>query len=215
MYSKKSWWILFIFSLCVIIPFMAPYFLLSPENSRIQISSASIQFPALITHIFFAFIALIAGFLQFVKDIRIRNPRTHRIIGKIYYISVYISGLLALIVTLYIDNFSKAISFLVLAILWIFTTLKGVLSAKKKDFSTHKIWMTRSFGITLVAVSGRLLVPIIFLVYFLLNGFHIPGGRESMVEEALNVNIWLGLFINFIIIVWGILKRENKKRKVV
>ena len=91
MYSKKSWWILFIISLCVIVPFMAPYFLIDPEKSRIQISSTSIQYPALITHIFFAFIALIAGFLQFVIRIRSRYPRIHRMIGKIYYTSVLIS----------------------------------------------------------------------------------------------------------------------------
>ncbi|MEH7452953.1 hypothetical protein V7178_10770, partial [Gottfriedia acidiceleris] len=62
--------------------------------------------------------------------------------------------------------------------------------------------------ITLVAVSGRVLVPFILLAYFLLNGLHIPGGRELMVEEALNVNIWVGLLINLIIIEWIILKRK-------
>lgn len=208
MNSKKSWWILFIISLCVIIPFMAPYFLIDPEKSRIQISSTSIQYPALITHIFFAFIALIAGFLQFVKKIRTRDPRIHRIIGKIYYASVFISGILSLIVIFYIENFSKVLSFLALAILWIFTTIKGIHSVKKKNYIAHQIWMTRSFGITLVAVSGRVLVPLILLAYFLLNGLHVPGGRERMVEEALNVNIWVGLLINLIIIEWIILKRK-------
>lgn len=208
MNSKKSWWILFIISLCVIIPFMAPYFLIDPEKSRIQISSTSIQYPALITHIFFAFIALIAGFLQFVKKIRTRYPRIHRIIGKIYYASVFISGILSLIVIFYIENFSKVLSFLALAILWIFTTIKGIHSVKKKNYIAHQIWMTRSFGITLVAVSGRVLVPLILLAYFLLNGLHVPGGRERMVEEALNVNIWVGLLINLIIIEWIILKRK-------
>jgi len=208
MNSKKSWWILFIISLCVIVPFMAPYFLIDPEKSRIQISSTSIQYPALITHICFAFIALIAGFLSFVKKISSRNPRIHRMIGTIYYTSVFISGILSLIVIFYIDNFSKVMSFLVLAILWIFTTIKGILSAKKKHYIAHQIWMTRSFGITLVAVSGRVLVPFILLAYFLLNGLDLPGGRERMIEEALNVNIWVGLLINLIIIEWIILKRK-------
>ncbi|UPM55309.1 DUF2306 domain-containing protein [Gottfriedia acidiceleris] len=208
MNSRKSWWILFIISLCVIVPFMAPYFLIDPEKSRIQISSTSIQYPALITHIFFAFIALIVGFLQFKKKVRSRNTRIHRMIGTIYYTSVFISGILSLIVIFYIENFSKVMSFLVLAILWIFTTIKGIHSAKKKNYIAHQIWMTRSFGITLVAVSGRVLVPFILLAYFLLNGLDIPGGRERMVEEALNVNIWVGLLINLIITEWIILKRK-------
>ncbi|PEL14096.1 DUF2306 domain-containing protein [Bacillus sp. AFS017336] len=212
MYSKKTWWILFILSLCVMIPFIVPYFLFNPENSRIQISSTSIQYPALIAHIFFALIALITGFLQFVKSIRNRNPQIHRMIGKVYFISVYISGLLAFIVIFYVEDFTRATSFLALTLLWIFTTFQGVYSIKKKNYIDHKIWMIRSMGITLVAVSARILVPILFLAYFLLNGMHIPGGREKMVEVALNVNIWVGLLLNFIIIEWIILKKHNKRK---
>ncbi|MBP1082140.1 hypothetical protein JOC74_002633 [Bacillus capparidis] len=60
--------------------------------------------------------------------------------------------------------------------------------------------MIRSFGVTLVAVSGRVAVPVLLLTYYTLNGFSLPGGREKMVEEVLNVNIWVGLIVNFIIV---------------
>ncbi|WP_411844578.1 hypothetical protein [Schinkia azotoformans] len=69
--------------------------------------------------------------------------------------------------------------------------------------------MIRSFGITLVAVSGRLLVPVLLLIYSILNGFTLPEGREAMVENVLNVNIWVGLIANFIIIEWKILKQDS------
>jgi hypothetical protein len=209
MNPKKSWWLLVLVSLGVIIPFMAPYLTFDPAKSRIPITSTTIQFPVLLAHIVFAFIALISGFFQFIDRIRIHRPIIHRCLGRIYVSSVFISGLLALIVIFYIENFAKATSFLALSLTWLFTCWKGYRSALRKNFTEHRIWMIRSFGITLVAVSGRVLVPVLLLTYYIFNGFSLPGGREKMVEEVLNVNIWVGLIVNFIIVEWMIV-RSNK-----
>ncbi|MFD2046546.1 DUF2306 domain-containing protein [Ornithinibacillus salinisoli] len=203
----KSWWILFIISLAVTIPFVAPYLSLDPANSRVPISTGSIQFSLLVAHIVSACIALLTGFGQFIDRLRIKAPKVHRYIGRIYVISVFISGILALVYISYIENFSKAISFLVLAVLWLFTCWKGYRSAIRKKYDDHRKWMIRSFGITLVAVSGRLVVPILLLIYYTANGFSLPDGREQMIEEALNVNIWVGMIINFIIIEWVMRKK--------
>lgn len=73
MNQKKSWWILVIVSLGVIIPFMFPYLTLDTDNSRVSITPNTFQFPVLVAHIVFAFIALITGFLQFIDRIRIEN----------------------------------------------------------------------------------------------------------------------------------------------
>jgi hypothetical protein len=89
------------------IPFMLPYLTLDPAKSRVAITSDTIQYPLLVTHIIFACIALITGFLQFIERIRIQNPKTHRFLGRAYVISVFISGLLALAVVFYIENFTK------------------------------------------------------------------------------------------------------------
>jgi hypothetical protein len=210
---KRSWWILFVVSLGVMIPFMLPYLTLDPAKSRVAITSDTIQYPLLVTHIIFACIALITGFLQFIERIRIQNPKTHRFLGRAYVISVFISGLLALAVVFYIENFTKSLAFFTLTIVWLVTCWNGYLSAVKRRFNQHRIWMLRSFGVTLVAVSARLLVPLLLLSYYILNGFTLPGGRERMVEEVLNVNIWVGLLLNFIIVEWIILKKSGKKQE--
>jgi hypothetical protein len=207
--QKRSWLILFIVSLGVVIPFMLPYLTFDPAKARIAITSITLQYPLLVTHIIFAFIALITGFLQFIERIRIQNPKTHRFLGRTYVISVFISGLLALVVILYIENFSKSLAFLTLTIVWLVTSWNGYRSAVKRRFNEHRIWMIRSFGVTLVAVSARLLVPLLLLSYYILNGFTVPGGSVRMVEEVLNVNIWVGLLLNFIIVEWIILKKER------
>ncbi|MEH6939590.1 DUF2306 domain-containing protein [Bacillus sp. JJ664] len=208
MKSKKSWWVLLIVSIGVMIPFIGPYLTINPTNSRIQIESSSIQYPALILHIFFATIALLTGFLQFNARLRKEKPQLHRLVGKAYISSVLLSGLLAFVIILYIDHFAKATSFISLTIIWLFATIKGYVTARQRNFSEHRKWMIRSFGVTLVAVSGRLTVPILLLTYYLLNGFSLPGGRAQMVEEVLNVNIWVGFIINVIIIEWVILTKK-------
>jgi uncharacterized membrane protein len=182
---KKSWWILFIISLGVIIPFVVPYLTLNPANSRVSITSAGMQFPLLLAHIVTACLALLSGFFQFVEHFRIKTPKVHRFLGRVYVGSVLISGGLGLVYVSYIENFSKATSFLVLSLIWLFTCWKGYRTA----------------------VSGRIMVPFLLLTYYILNDFFLPGGREKMIEEVLNVNIWVGLIINFIVVEGVILRK--------
>jgi uncharacterized membrane protein len=214
MKQRRSWWILFIVSLGVMIPFILPYLTLDPAKSRITITSNTIQYPLLVTHIIFASIALITGFLQFIERIRIQNPKIHRYLGRAYVLSVFISGFLALPIIFYIENFTKSLAFLTLTIVWLVTCWNGFRTGVKGRIPEHRIWMMRSFGVTLVAISARLLVPLLLLSYYILSGFTIPGGRMRMVEEVLNVNIWVGLLLNFVIVEWIILKKSSKKREV-
>jgi len=214
--KRKSWWVLVIVSIGVMVPFMYPYLTFDSDNSRVEITSTVIHYPALVTHIIFAFIALVTGFLQFIDPIRHSRPKVHRNMGRIYVISVFISGLLTFVLFFYIENFMKAMAFLVLAILWLFTTWKAYRKAVKRRFNEHQIWMIRSFGITLVAVSARLLVPLLILVYAIFNNFTLPGGRDLMIKEILDINIWAGLVLNIVIIEWmilGILGRLSKSNK--
>jgi uncharacterized membrane protein len=210
MKPKSSWWLLIIVSLGVMIPFVAPYFTFDPAKSRVAVTTADFQYPLLLAHIIFACVALVSGFVQFNDGIRIHRPKVHRYLGRIYVCSVFASGFLALAVVLYIENFTKATAFLALSLIWIYTTWKGYRTAKRKNMNEHRKWRIRSFSITLVAVSARLLVPVLLLTYYALNGFSLPGGREKMVEEALNVNIWTGLVLNFMIVEWKFLKSSKK-----
>ncbi|RAP73510.1 hypothetical protein DL346_27445 [Paenibacillus montanisoli] len=191
------------------LPFMVPYLTLDPDNSRVSIVSVHVQYPALVLHIFFAFIAMVAGFVQFIGRIRERRPRIHRIMGLVYVGSVFLSGLLALVIVPYIAVFTKSVSFLVLTALWLFTTWKGYWAAVRGKIARHRIWMIRSFGMTLVAVCARLLVPVLLLAYCLLNGFELPAGREGMIEDVLRVNVWTAIILDIVIVEWIILSRNT------
>lgn len=67
------------------------------------------------------------------------------------------------------------------------------------------MWMMRNYGITLVAATARAIVPLCILLYLALNGFALEGGREQMISSILEVNVWIGLVANIIIVEWGLL----------
>jgi hypothetical protein len=114
-----------------------------------------------------------------------------------------VSGLLGLVLMFFTENFTKALAFLTLSLLWLFTSWKGFRMAVKGRFKEHRMWMIRSYAMTLVAISARVIVPICILLYLGLHGFQLPnGGREQMVADILEVNIWIGLILNVIVVEW-------------
>jgi len=212
MNKKISWYILVIICLGVGIFMVFPYVTLDPSESRIQFNpSFSLHYPLLVTHIFLAFIALITGFVQFTERVRIQYPKMHRNLGRIYFASVFLSGIIALVLTIYVDRFVKALVFLTLSLLWLFTGWKGYRSILKKRYEEHQIWMIRNYAVTLTAITARLIVPVCILAYLSFNGFKLVGGREQMVSTILEVNIWIGLVLNLIFVEWMILKKQTDK----
>ncbi|KQX66365.1 MULTISPECIES: DUF2306 domain-containing protein [unclassified Paenibacillus] len=190
-----------------------PYVSLNPADSRVKLNTAfSLHYTVLVLHIGFAFIALVSGLFQFHKRFRTKYPAWHRALGRVYVVSVMLGGFLGLVMTLYIESFTKAMAFLALSLLWLFTTWKGFRYAVQRQFDEHRVWMIRSYAITLVATSARLIVPICILLYIAMQGFHLPsGGREQMVADILEINIWIGLLINLIGVEWFLLKPRKGK----
>ncbi|ACT04725.1 DUF2306 domain-containing protein [Paenibacillus sp. JDR-2] len=208
---KKSWWILLLLSIAIMLPFVIPYLALNPASSRIEVSSRTIQYPALVSHIILAFIAMLAGFLQFHRTLRRNKPSLHILLGKVYIGSVFLSGGLALIVSCYEPDFGRTLSFLFLDLLWLVTTAMGYRSARKRDLQSHKQWMIRSLAMTLTAVSARALVPLLILLYLLLHRFALPDGRMGMIEDVLDNNIWAALIVNFVIVEWFIRRTKHEQ----
>jgi len=206
---RKSWWALVIVAFGVMIPFAVPYLTMNPDDSRVIIVPGTAQYSVLVAHIAFAFVAMAMGFLQFVDRLRVQRPAMHRMVGRVYVGAVFVSGLLALLLIFYIADYGRALSFLMLALAWLWTCWKGYRAAVRGKYDEHRVWMIRSFGITLVAVSARLLVPVLLITYLALHGFSLPDGREGMVEQVLNVNVWAGIVVDVTIVEWVVL-RKNK-----
>ena len=111
----------------------------------------------LITHLGFGTAALFLGAIQFWPGIRNNYPKWHRLAGKFYILCSIVAALMAFYL---LSNYPLPASvpgFSLLAILWLFTTIAAYLFARKKDFTSHKQFMTRSYVCALAFVFVRLL----------------------------------------------------------
>lgn len=107
-------------------------------------------------------IALGTGWLQFLKKFRKRNINRHRLTGKIYTIAILVFGATSgMVLAINASGGLVAkLGFGCLALAWFFTTLQGWLFIVKGNVLQHRLWMTRSYAITLAAVTLRIWLPL-------------------------------------------------------
>lgn len=140
------------------------------------------------THIAFGGLALLIGWSQFSKKWRFKYLKTHRLIGKIYVLSVLLSGLSGLYIAFYANGGLVSIfGFSTLAVLWLFTTSMAYNSIKNKRIVAHKKWMVRSYALCFAAVTLRLLLPT------------LPAILQIGFDEAYIIISWLCWIPNLIV----------------
>jgi uncharacterized membrane protein len=112
---------------------------------------------AFFVHVYASMWVLLAGFTQFSEWLRDYYGRLHRILGYVYAVDVIlITGPAGLLMGFYANGgITSKIAFVVLAVLWIYTTVVAVQKARKGDFVAHRDYMIRSFALTLSAVTLR------------------------------------------------------------
>lgn len=116
-------------------------------------------------HIFGGMLAIVLGPLQFIGFIRQRFGKAHKVIGKVYITAVlFISAPTGLYMAIYANGgFYASIGFVLMSVLWFYTTWMGIRTIRKKQIDAHVQWMIRSYAITFSAVSLRLWVPTLSL----------------------------------------------------
>ena len=120
------------------------------------------------THIYLGGIALLIGWTQFVKQLRMKKIDLHRTIGKIYILSVLLSGIAGLYISFYATGGIVAkFGFGTMASIWLFTTIMAYTSIKNKAIEKHQRWMIRSYALTFAAVTLRLWMPILQSIFHL------------------------------------------------
>ncbi|MEU5783179.1 DUF2306 domain-containing protein [Micromonospora lupini] len=172
--QKRTPWLLLAIAVVVSLVLAYPYLALDIHKSRIDVGGA-LRYGVLVAHIFTATVALILGPLQFIPKVRAR-PRIHRTIGRCYLaVGVLPSGLTAIPVALWSGRLLTQISLSTAAALWLITGGLGYRAARRRDFAAHRNWMMRNYALTFLAVTARILVPLLLLV-------QIPLGRVGAGE---------------------------------
>jgi predicted membrane protein DUF2306 len=134
--------------------------LLRRPSERAYISTIPFLF---VPHIIAGLVALLSGPLQFSSRVRSCSPKFHRILGRVYVISVFIAAPLAVVLSNHRHD-PRAKYFVVANIVqagtWIITTAAAFLTARNRCFRQHREWMIRSYAVTFTFVETRVLQPI-------------------------------------------------------
>jgi uncharacterized membrane protein len=152
-------------------------------------------------HVFTSFFLLIAGFTQFSKWIRTKYRNVHRYFGWSYIIILLVFSAPSGLVLGYHANggWTSQLAFLLLGVLWIYTTAKALRYALKKDWTKHRNFMMRSYALTLSAISLRLFKYIIVFIW------HPPP------MDTYRIVAWLGWVVNLVIAEIIIHKKAQEK----
>ena len=148
---------------------------------------------ALFAHIGFAPLALLLMPFQFWKGLRMRRPKIHRWIGRIYVLAILISGVGGLFIAFYTTAGTfAAIGFGLLAVLWIATTLIGLWHIRARRIVDHQRWMIRSAALTFAAVTLRLWLPLgTFGMGFPFDTFYPYVAWLCWVPNLIIAEVWL------------------------
>lgn len=157
--------------------------------------------PVFYLHVISGMAIILVGPFQFVKKLRLKSIKWHRILGKIYVYGILVIGApTGLIMAFYAEGgIWSTVAFLVMSALWLFTTSMAIIKVKQKNIQEHQKWMIRSYALSFAAVTLRLLVP---------------AFSEFYMEEQLIIisTAWLSWMIN-LFIAEGIIFAKFSMRK--
>ena len=168
---KGIFWTLAIILAILIGLYPSAYFFMRDSDGLLSTKTAELLSDkvwrfAFYAHIFPGGLALLTGWPQFIPSWRTLKPHWHRILGKIYIISVLVSGLAGLYIGFYATGgLVSQTGFIALALIWLFTTLGAFLKIKKREVAAHERWMIFSYAATFAAVTLRLWLPMLIGFY--------------------------------------------------
>jgi uncharacterized membrane protein len=108
----------------------------------------------LIPHTLCGTIALLAGPIQFSSRFRRRHLKFHRVLGRMYVVSVFIGAATGVALATGRPGFPGTS---MQAAAWIVCTTAAFLTARNRQIVQHRQWMARSYAVTFTFVSSRVL----------------------------------------------------------
>src|SRR5580693_6325031 len=108
----------------------------------------------LIPHTLAGILALLIGPINFSSWIRQRHLKFHRVLGRIYVISVFIGAATGVALASGRPGFPGTS---MQAAAWVVCTTAALITARNRQIIQHRQWMARSYAVTFTFVSSRVL----------------------------------------------------------
>jgi uncharacterized membrane protein len=122
-------------------------------------------------------VCLFLGATQFSTRLRQRHAQVHRILGRCYVIGVVVAATISLSITMLRNELPLQIAVFTQAFLWLLTTAVAFYCIRHRNFREHRHWMIRSYAITLIFVTDRVIDA-------------IPGLSDLDTDASPNI-VWL------------------------
>lgn len=143
-------------------------------------------------HVGLAPLALLLMPFQFWTGLRLRRPKTHRWIGRVYVLAIVISGVGALFMAVNTrTGLVAGTGFGLLALVWLGTTLRGIWLARAKRIAEHQVWMIRSAALTFAAVTLRLYLPLSQVAGLPMEASYAAIAWACWVPNLIVAEIWI------------------------
>jgi hypothetical protein len=99
------------------------------------------------------------------------------------------------------------------AVLWLITGGLAYRAARRRDFTAHRDWMTRNYALTFLAVTARILVPLLLLVQLPFRGAD-PGSMGELATSMIPIGQTMGWVVN-LVVVESVIRRRRRCPKPV
>ncbi|MET9264697.1 DUF2306 domain-containing protein [Amycolatopsis sp. NPDC004079] len=135
----------------------ATYLTGDPTLSRIPLNPAiASHYLTIVLHALPASLVLLIGPFQFAAKLRVRWPKLHRVLGRIYVVSMIFAAVAAVVAaTFSVDGISSQIAFCLLSVAWLYTLYRGYTFIRQGQIQLHRIWMIRNYALSFAAVVLR------------------------------------------------------------
>ena len=119
-------------------------------------------FVAFYLHLLGGALAVLSGMAAFFTKWIKPSSKGHKILGKIYFISImFVGGPTGFYLGFYAEaGYLATIGFIGMSIAWMLPTFISVYKVTKGDVEGHHKWMIRSYSMTLAGVTLRLMTPL-------------------------------------------------------
>jgi uncharacterized membrane protein len=105
-------------------------------------------------------LALFIGPLQFSNRLRQRRLQLHRLLGRLYVISVFVASPISVVIAIKQGPPSILMAAVVQASAWVLTTAAALYCIRRGNIKQHREWMIRSYPFAMVFVFTRVLLAI-------------------------------------------------------
>ncbi|MBD3144267.1 DUF2306 domain-containing protein [Microbispora bryophytorum] len=204
---RRTAWVIFIVAVIATTVLVYPYLGLDIDDSRLDVRD-SLHYYVLVGHIGTAAVALVLGSLQFMPSVRARR-RVHRALGRVYLLAGVLPSAVATIpVALWSGRLMTQIGLTTAAVLWLISGGLAYRAARRRDFDSHRNWMMRNYALTFLAVTARVIVPLLLLVQIPFRGAD-PGSMGELATSMIPIGQTLGWVVNLVVVETIIRRRQR------